>query len=794
MNYVRLLVYLSVLGAGILGLAVCIWPAHPVIGALWVIVYWHLSELFYVFVHLLLYEPFTPCTLQLRTLVASALIVRGCLCYAGICSTVVNFCGASYLLFCLVCLCLFACQPAVLRQSGSLHYDLRHTIRARFASYKRNRLRPPNQADTHAVAAAERRFMERFVLYHVLPAWEFIRQPGANLLRWWTSRDADLARRMHVCKICISAKDDQRRDQGAVDGQRQTTYHDCGRPGEDCPYRVAIPWLLLVNVADHVNSEQLAAMVTGPSFIVRHNPYQTPNVGIQPRAAGVPPESFIQRFGNQLKMRILGGLSYQHSFHEFGGPELNDEGVTVTQRGAFYWCRVGFLGTTELIYAYPTVGERSLYERGTGNTKSTWKLNDREYVGLNKDENPADWSYSFWRYTDHQDDLPRRERLPYQLVESLAFQCEGITWSSRDPINVNNLVRRQIAASDCPEFALCSTLAQYLRLRAQEDMQRFETAFLLVGTPWERNWLTSNWHCVLVYIESLLLLVDPNDGFATMYLRATPEDRAWYRKWFWFKFVDRDLSGPEVNLYLDLRTLHDGPIPPYHVARPKMPPTVKSQKKILVNGVITAVEAPESDCDDPMLYDNANVLKLGPFIGPGQPETADYHRTHRENHRQDETTEDEYYTSHFPRQKKYRKKRPRDNLRKRNPDGSVVVSTLLRNIQYHEQAPEEDDDDAAHTGAPHPDPGVERVLETKTLRDSGGNTLVVMLYESARIGYYFSRSEVVWSHFEGRFSVVPILNEESFSNAFNVLASTRNLTLAIIKREMLGAILALAPE
>lgn len=156
------------------------------------------------------------------------------------------------------------------------------------------------------------------------------------------TRFPDLGFSKHVCGPLVSNADviRQEKDRGV--------FQNCGQLGQHCPLRLDIPAAILSHVDYHCTQGELAAIVTGPTFIINHEFHEGVK-GLGALTNGF--EADVQVNGGRVTMKTGDGVPFEHGYHLW-----QNEGTVVTATGAFAYVRIGRLDDTCVYYAYPANG------------------------------------------------------------------------------------------------------------------------------------------------------------------------------------------------------------------------------------------------------------------------------------------------------------------------------------------------------------------------------------------------------------------------------------------------------
>nr|UDY81049.1 MAG: nonstructural polyprotein [Lake Sinai virus 8] len=121
----------------------------------------------------------------------------------------------------------------------------------------------------------------------------------------------------------------------------------CRRAPAACPERYEIPAALLSHVDYYMTTDQLAAVVTGPTFIVNHDYGNTDSLSVA--------EAHASCVSGLVQADVRDGPTFgPHPYYDWA-----DEGTVVARTGAFKYYRVGRMFDTSVYYAFPLAGTYS---------------------------------------------------------------------------------------------------------------------------------------------------------------------------------------------------------------------------------------------------------------------------------------------------------------------------------------------------------------------------------------------------------------------------------------------------
>lgn len=253
--------------------------------------------------------------------------------------------------------------------SGNRKFVRYNQLRDNFRGYARHLEMPDFVYGEHRILAAERRFAEEFVTNVVLQPGELLRDVGGS-----RTRHRALGERRHICSPILDAADIYREDK-----DEQMLFTNCKQQGGSCPVGDLSDIHMLSHVDYFCSKDELCKIVRGPTFIINHDFTKFEELGQLrlPGNAGLPAwldgpggaaargdarrdnngdwllcEAKAKIHGGQVTMEPMGGTPYgPHPFHNW-----KNEGCVVSRSGAFVYTRLGYIGTTQVIFCYPANG------------------------------------------------------------------------------------------------------------------------------------------------------------------------------------------------------------------------------------------------------------------------------------------------------------------------------------------------------------------------------------------------------------------------------------------------------
>lgn len=218
----------------------------------------------------------------------------------------------------------------------------------------------------HSCLNFQRRVVESWAIDQLLCYFRRFRLLTASQCRW-----ADVAHRLHRCAPVVM--------DGAFIPESDQRAAVCGRHPSTCPDRFDLPAALLSHVDYYMTPDQLAAVVTGPTFIVNHDYAAVDTLSaaeVQSRVAG-----------GLVTANVRDGPTFgPHPYYSW-----SEEGVVVASAGAFQYFRVGRLFDTTLYYAFPTSGtyscdDPSALRRSTSGDLHYYSPHEKRFVSYTADD------------------------------------------------------------------------------------------------------------------------------------------------------------------------------------------------------------------------------------------------------------------------------------------------------------------------------------------------------------------------------------------------------------------------
>nr|QSH48594.1 ORF1 [Lake Sinai virus] len=205
-------------------------------------------------------------------------------------------------------------------------------LRSEFESATSDIMAPPSRG--HSCLNFQRRVVESWCLDQLMRYFHSLRFVSASQTRW-----LELGHRVHRCSPVVMGNSfiPEGCDRGTA----------CHRQPSACPDRYDIPACLISHADYYMSPEQLASIVSGPTFIINHD-YAVPDT------LSVA-ETTIRTANGLVTSTVRDGPVYgPHPYYSW-----SSEGVVVSSTGAFRYYRVGRLFDTSLYYAFPVAGTYS---------------------------------------------------------------------------------------------------------------------------------------------------------------------------------------------------------------------------------------------------------------------------------------------------------------------------------------------------------------------------------------------------------------------------------------------------
>nr|WIL00371.1 MAG: nonstructural protein [Lake Sinai virus 2] len=186
----------------------------------------------------------------------------------------------------------------------------------------------------HSCLNFQRRVVESWAIDQLLRYFRCFRSVASSQDRW-----AEVGHRLHRCSPVVM--------DGAFVPEYDQRFSACRRHPSVCPDRFDIPAAILSHVDYYMTPDQLAAVVTGPTFIVNHDYSSTDALSVA--------EVSLRSAGGLVTASVRDGPTFgPHPYYHW-----SDEGVVVASSGAFRYYRVGRLFDTSVYYAFPVAGTYS---------------------------------------------------------------------------------------------------------------------------------------------------------------------------------------------------------------------------------------------------------------------------------------------------------------------------------------------------------------------------------------------------------------------------------------------------
>nr|UDY81029.1 MAG: nonstructural polyprotein [Lake Sinai virus 2] len=217
----------------------------------------------------------------------------------------------------------------------------------------------------HSCLNFQRRVVESWAIDQLLRYFRCFRSVASSQGRW-----AEVGHRLHHCSPVVM--------DGAFVPEYDQRFSACRRHPSVCPDRFDIPAAILSHVDYYMTPDQLAATVTGPTFIVNHDYSSTDTLSVA--------EVSLRSAGGLITASVRDGPTFgPHPYYHW-----SDEGVVVASSGAFQYFRIGRLFDTTLYYAFPTSGtyardDPSALRRSTSGDLHYYSPHEKRFVSYTAD-------------------------------------------------------------------------------------------------------------------------------------------------------------------------------------------------------------------------------------------------------------------------------------------------------------------------------------------------------------------------------------------------------------------------
>ena len=186
----------------------------------------------------------------------------------------------------------------------------------------------------HSCLSFQRRVVESWCIDQLLSYFRSLRFISTSQGRW-----TELGHRVHRCSPVVL--------DGAFVPEGSQCGTSCNRRPASCPDRFDVPACVISHVDYYMSHEQLASVVSGPTFIINHD-YSAPDT-LSVAEVGVRVD------GGLVTSTVRDGPTYgPHPYHMWAS-----EGVVACSTGAFRYYRVGRMFDTSVYYAFPVAGTYS---------------------------------------------------------------------------------------------------------------------------------------------------------------------------------------------------------------------------------------------------------------------------------------------------------------------------------------------------------------------------------------------------------------------------------------------------
>lgn len=198
----------------------------------------------------------------------------------------------------------------------------------------------------HVRLASERRSAEQWCFGLLYGAgFQRVRDVGGSRTRF-----PHLGYRKHIC-AAQNHNADILRDLKAPD----SPFENCHHPGQNCPRRHDIPAAIMSHVDYYLNVDEIAACVTGPTFVINHR-FKGAGGGFGTLKSEDGKQTYHEatwtNVDGQIRMSAPDGTAYSHPYNLW-----QNEGEIVPSNGAScVYSRVASFGDTDIYYVCPASG------------------------------------------------------------------------------------------------------------------------------------------------------------------------------------------------------------------------------------------------------------------------------------------------------------------------------------------------------------------------------------------------------------------------------------------------------
>nr|ULY68711.1 ORF1 [Lake Sinai virus] len=236
-------------------------------------------------------------------------------------------------------------------------------LRSEFEEAMSSILAPASRG--HSCLNFQRRVVESWAIDQLLRYFRRLRLLSSSPGRW-----NDIAHRLHRCAPVVL--------DGSFVPECDQRSNNCCRHPSVCPERFELPASLISHVDYYLSPDQLAAVVTGPTFIVNHDYSAADTLSVAEASSRVA--------GGLVTTSVRDGPTYgPHPYYHW-----SDEGVVVASTGAFKYYRVGRLFDSTLYYAFPASGTYShddpaALRRSTSGDQHYYSPHEKRFVSYTAD-------------------------------------------------------------------------------------------------------------------------------------------------------------------------------------------------------------------------------------------------------------------------------------------------------------------------------------------------------------------------------------------------------------------------
>lgn len=346
-------------------------------------------------------------------------------------------------------------------------------LKESFAKYKSLPHTFRRDSNPHSDLAFQRRVCEAFCVNVFANQQIRFRDVGGS-----KKRHQNLQSLKHLCDPTIDASDILRNDKVP-----NSPFHSCGKKGQHCSFKDSFEGALLCHVDYHINIDDIASMVVGPTFIINHkfNPgggrFGYHKIDDQ----DVYEANYTTNKGI-VEMQVNGGQHYKHKYYDW-----LEEGSVVSKRGAFSYIRIGQFKDTFVYYAYPAAGTYNSLEPSK---LKPFRNRNKFHFGHNYHAEERDDDYLITQDDgNHKEDVITtvKSSVVHSTLAHLASAHRNEKWN----LIIRNFVMGKISSEKLPQnhchiiIEMIIRLADHYALNEVDQIQNFN--------------LYSNWMVTRVY-------------------------------------------------------------------------------------------------------------------------------------------------------------------------------------------------------------------------------------------------------------------------------------------------------